>query len=66
MVTICTTSLDFKTFCVLTTQCIYVFYVDLRTNSYYLPIQQWLTGFYNREGVCLLRGTDWGFKHIID
>ena len=24
---------------VLPTQCIYVFYVDLRTNSYYFPIQ---------------------------
>ena len=45
---------------VLPTQCIYVFCVDLRTNSDYFPIQQ-LTGFYNRDGVCLLRGTDWIF-----
>ena len=44
---------------VLPTQHICVFYVDLRTNSYYFPIQQWLTGFYNRDGLCLLRGTDW-------
>jgi len=41
------------------TQCtsIYVFCVDLKTNSDYFPIQ--LTIFYNRDGVCLLRGTDW-------
>jgi hypothetical protein len=45
-------------FYVLPTQCIYVFYVDLRTNSDYFPIHQ-LTGFYNRDVVCLLRGTDW-------
>ena len=42
--------------------CIDMFYVDLRTKSHYFPIQHWLTGFYNRDGVCLLRGTDWVFK----
>ena len=36
---------------VLPTQCIYVFRVDLRTNSDYFPIQHSLTGFYNRDGV---------------
>jgi len=41
---------------------IYVFCVDLRTNSDYFPIQHKLTGFYNRDVVCLLRGTDWVFK----
>jgi len=46
---------------VLPTQYTYVFCVDLRTNSYYFPIQHYLTGFYNRDGVCLLRGTDWIF-----
>ena len=46
---------------VLPTQCIYVFCVDLRTNSDYLPVQHWLTGLYNRDGVCLLRGADWVF-----
>ena len=35
-------------FYVLPTQFIYVFCVDLRTNSDYFPIQHWLTGFYNR------------------
>ena len=43
------------------TQCIYVLCVDLRRNSDYFPIQHWLTGFYNRDGVCLLRGTGWTF-----
>ena len=37
---------------------IYVFCVDLRINSDYFPIQHWLTGLYNRDGVCLLYGTD--------
>jgi hypothetical protein len=40
-----------------------VFCVDLRTNNDYFPIQ--LTGFYNRDGVCLLRGTDWVFRCFI-
>jgi len=39
VVTICTASLRFKKFYVLPTQCIYVFCVDLRTNSDYFPIQ---------------------------
>ena len=42
-------------------QCIYVFYVDLRTKSDYFPIQHLLTGLYNWDGVCLLRGRDWVF-----
>jgi len=50
-------------FYVLPTQCICVFCVALRTNSDYFPIQHQLTGLYNRDGVCLLRGTDWVFKH---
>ena len=55
---------QFKTqqFYVLPTQCIYVFCVDHRTHSDYFPIQHYLTGFYNRDVVCLLRGTDWVFK----
>ena len=39
------------------TECIYVFCVDLRTNSFYFTVQHWLVDFYNRDGVCLLRGT---------
>jgi len=49
---------NIQQFYVLPTHCIYVFCVDLRTNSHYFPIQHKLTGLYNREGVCLLRGTD--------
>ena len=45
-------------FYVLPTQYIYVLYVGLRTNSDYVPIQHYLVGFYNRDGECLLRGTD--------
>ena len=49
---------NIQQFHVLPTHCIYVFCVDLRTNSHYFPIQHYLTGLYNRDGVCLLRGTD--------
>jgi len=52
---------NIQQFYVLPTQCIYVSCVDLRTNSDYFPIQHWLTGLYNWDGVCLLRGTDWVF-----
>ena len=53
---------NIQQFYVLPTQCIYVFWVDLRTNRDYFPIQHWLSGLYNWEGVGLLRGTDWIFK----
>ena len=49
---------NIQQFYVLPTQCIYVFCVDLRTNSDYFPLQHQLTGLYNRDGVCLLRGTN--------
>ena len=42
-------------FYVLPTQCIYVFCVDLRTNSDYFPVQYYLTGFYNRDIVYIAR-----------
>jgi len=48
-------------FYVLPTPCIYVFCLYLRTNSDYFPIQNYLAAFINRDGVCLLRGTDWVF-----
>jgi hypothetical protein len=38
-----------------------VFGVDMRTNSDYFPTQHKMTGFYNRDGECLLRGTGWIF-----
>jgi hypothetical protein len=50
-------------FYVLATQRTCVFCVDLRTNSDYFPIQHELAGFYNRDGVCLLRGMDWIFMY---
>ena len=61
VVTICTASLTFNnsTFCPHSVS--YVFCVDLGTNSDYFPIQHKPTGFHNREGVCLQRGTDWIF-----
>ena len=40
---------NIQQFYVLPTQYIYVFCVDLRKNSHYLPIQHQLTGFYNRD-----------------
>ena len=61
MFAVCTSRFTIQKFYVLPTQCIYLFCTSLRTNSDYFPIQQSLTGFYNRDGVCLLRGTDWVF-----
>ena len=53
---------NIQQFYVLPTQCIYVFCVDLRTNSDYFSIQHKLTGFYNRDRECFLRGTNCVFK----
>jgi hypothetical protein len=61
--TIFTNRHNIQQFHVLPTQCIDVFCTDLRTSSGYFPIQHQLTGFYNRDGVCLLRRTDWIFKY---
>ena len=61
MVTIFTTRLNIQQFYVLPTVYFFVFYVYLRTNSDYFPIRHSLPGLYNRDGVCLLRGTDWVF-----
>ena len=55
---------NIQQFYVQPTQCIYVFCVDLRTNSDYFPIQHYLTGFCNRDGVCLLRGTDYMLVNV--
>ena len=52
VVAICTTN-TVKKFHVLPTQCIYVFYVDLRTNRLF-PYTT-LTDFYNRDGVFTAR-----------
>jgi hypothetical protein len=39
-------------------QCIYVFCMDLRTNSNYFTTHYELIGLCNLNGVCLLRGTN--------
>jgi len=39
ILTLCTTSFNIQKFCVLPTHCIYVFCVDLRTNSDYFSTQ---------------------------
>jgi len=41
-----------------------MFRMDLRMKSDYCPIQQYLLGFYNRDGVRLLRGTGCVFKYV--
>ena len=61
LVTWCTISWMFNN-CTLCPHCIYVFCIYLRTNSNFCPIQHKLTGFYNRDGKSLLRGTNWVFK----
>jgi hypothetical protein len=45
---VCITRFNIRQFSVLPTLCIYVFCMDLRTNSDYFPIQHQLIGFYNR------------------
>jgi hypothetical protein len=57
-----------STFYVLPTQCIYVFCVDLRTNSDYFTVQQWLVSFYNGDesAYCVVRtGSLYGSLHFV-
>lgn len=35
---------------------IYVFCVDMRKKRDYLNVKNWMFGFYEWEGVCLMRG----------
>ena len=49
--------------CTLCPHCIYVFCINLRTNSDLCHLQYKLIGFYNRDEKCLQRGTDWVFKY---
>ena len=44
--------------CTLCPQCIYVFCINLRTNSDLCHLQHKLVGFYNRDEKCLQLGTD--------
>ena len=55
------TSLTFNN-CTLCPHCIYVFCIYLRTNSDSCHLQHKLIGFYNRDGKCLQRDTNWVFK----
>ena len=55
MVIICTTGFNTHKFYVMPKLCVYVFCVDLRTNSDYFPIQHLLIVFYNLEGVFTMR-----------
>jgi hypothetical protein len=55
---------NIQQFYVLLTQYIYLFCIYLRTNSDFCHLQDKLIGFYNRNGECLLRGTDWVFKYV--
>jgi hypothetical protein len=55
------TALTFNN-CALCPHCIYVFCIYMRTNSDLCHLQHKLIGFYNRDGKCLLRGTDWVIK----
>ena len=61
LLTLCTNSLTFNN-CMFCAHCIYVFCIYLRTNSDLCHLQHKLTGFYNRDEKCLLRGTNWVFK----
>ena len=48
--------------CTFGPHCIYVFCIYLRTNSDLCHLHHKLTGFYDREEKCLLRGTNWVFE----
>jgi hypothetical protein len=39
-----------------------MFFVDLKTDNEFFPTQHSVIGLYNRDGRCLLRGTNWLFK----
>jgi hypothetical protein len=58
VVTVCTTMFNTKQFWILPTQYIDASYTDSGTNSDYFPIRHLLLDFHNRDGVCLLRGTN--------
>jgi len=55
------TSLTFNN-CTLCPHCIYVFCIDLRTNSDLCHLHHKLIGFITGDEKCLQRGTDWVFK----
>jgi len=52
---------NIQKFHALPTQYMCVFCFAVRANGDFSTIQHWWIGFYNRDGVCLLRGADWVF-----
>jgi hypothetical protein len=58
----CTIRFNIQRFYVLPTQCVYKLRTYLRPNSHYRPTKCSPTCIYNRDGECLLRGTNWAFK----
>jgi hypothetical protein len=56
---------NIQQFYVLPTQFIYLFCVDIETNSDYFPIQHSLVGFCDLDGECLLCSTNWILKYIL-
>jgi len=64
-VTICTTKFNFREFYFLPLQYIYVFFVWISGKKKTTIISLYninRLAFYSRDGVCLLRGTNWVFK----
>ena len=59
MVRLSTAKFNIQNIYVLPTEFVNVFCKDLRTSSGYDPVQNQMAGFYNQDGVCLLRGTIW-------
>jgi len=43
-------------------QCVHLFCANIRTDIEVCCMQYSVTGCYNRNGRCLLRGTNWVFK----
>ena len=58
VVTAFTTRFNIRHFTNLTTKCMYLFCMGLRTNSDYFHIQHTVTVLHNCDGVCLVRATD--------
>jgi len=54
---------NIKNLYVLPTHCIYVSCMDLRKKQRLFRYATQLSGFYIRDRVCLLRGTNWIFKY---
>ena len=61
-VTVCTTRTNITKFYILPTEYLYTVCTCHRKNNEVFPIQPSTTGFHNRGGECLLRGTTWALK----